>query len=168
MFIARQEEVEGKLTNVISVSADTAWSCEVDGNFILTSYDGSGNTEITISAVNNVDYNAAGEIHFFYEENNCMKQFNCPIWYIDYKWIKVIPTAERFEKALNNEYKAFTVESGDGLWEFGDVPNWLRTVKISPNRFYIIKPDDTNCSIRLIAEVKNDGTKKISILVVNQ
>jgi hypothetical protein len=167
MLIARQLEKDSKRINVVSVSADTTWSCSVDGNFILTAYEGSGDTEITISALNDDDHTARGTIHFIYKENDCMKQFDCPIWYVDYGWIRVSPTVEHFKKGLNNEYKAFNVESGDGVWIFGDVPNFFKKVKISSNRFYLIKTNNENCVIELKTEVTFGGEKRIHVLVVN-
>ena len=57
--------------NSIEIVSNTYWNCKLEGNFMLSSYDGSGDTTIDIEIPDDIRI-AEGNIYFSYGDERCI------------------------------------------------------------------------------------------------
>lgn len=168
MLIAKQIEDEaGMLTDMVSVSSDTSWSCSVEGNFMLDKYDGSGDTIINISALNDIDHTGSGIIVFTYSDNDCVRQTECPVWYIDHNWITVSPNRAYYKQNVVNEYLVFNVKCGDDNWDVVTTRGF-HAYKVGSNKVYLITGRSDNPGIEATTSINSDdGTKTVHLTLIS-
>jgi len=73
----------------IEITSNTYWSCKVEGNFKLSAYDGSGNTQINIVIPDDVMV-ANGIVYFSFGDERC-KYPEVSITMVNYCYIKTYP-----------------------------------------------------------------------------
>ena len=139
--------------NTIQIETNTYWNCKAEGNFKLSSYDGSGNTIVSVLIPDDAP-TVEGTIYFSYGNGVC-SIFILDVYYTNNCYISTNPSYElcNNERVLTLRYKqpneAFMIDVFSfGGWVIGDANNV--SYFVNENSLMVISPSTGTGSLKII------------------
>jgi len=103
----------------IEIDSNTYWSCKAEGNFTLSSYNGSGSSVIDVNIPID-EITAEGVVHFSYGDGYC-RQYTLDVYYSNNCYVSTNPSYEicNGKKTIFLKYKQPNEEFIINIFCFG-------------------------------------------------